>query len=117
MQIAEIKLYLHEIENDFLEKFCDYFQKNPSVWRLFKQYSEKVKGTRGKYSAWAIINQIRWHHEIEKGGDDFKISNDYIGLYARLLARSDREYLDFFSLKEMKRVNKFDQQGQGLLFG
>jgi len=54
-------------------------------WKLFRQFSMEMKNAgKESYSAEIIINQIRWHHDIEsKGGEAFKINNDYKPMYTQ----------------------------------
>jgi len=43
-------------------------------------------------------------------GDDYKISNDYIALYARLFMHENPQYKGFFKTKPMKRVYIAEEQ-------
>ena len=91
------------IDPELLRRFKEYHQKNPEVYNLFKKYALEMAETgRKKYSAWTIINLIRWHHDINSNEDEFKISNDYIAIYARLFAYHHPQYKDFFTFKTMK---------------
>jgi hypothetical protein len=91
------------IDPALLAKFKQYHLANPYVYELFKNYASKMKASgRSRYSAWAIINLIRWHHDIKTTAKDFKISNDFIALYARVLIYREPEFDGFFQLKPMK---------------
>jgi hypothetical protein len=61
---------------------------------------------RKKYSAWTIINKIRWDRDIRTDGDVFKINNDFIALYARKLIDEDSRFDGFFELRRMKPKNR-----------
>ena len=85
------------------EKWWAWHKENPKVWQKFEEYTfQAIQSGRKKYSQWAIINRIRWDREIETQGGDFKISNDYIGFYARLFHARHPEYNGFFRLKSLK---------------
>ena len=84
-------------------KWWEWHKKNPMVYELFEKYTfNAIETGRQHYSHWAIVNRIRWDREIETQGGDFKISNDYIGFYARLFHARHPEYNGFFRLKPLK---------------
>lgn len=84
-------------------KFREYDRRNPEVYREFKLLAyELVEAGREKYGAWAIMNTIRWNHDIRTSGDVFKIRNDFISLYARKLAKEDPAFKTFFTFKRLK---------------
>jgi len=89
--------------NDIKQKWWEWHNKNPEVYELFKRFTMQVINTgRKRYSHWAIMNQIRWHTEIQTSGSEFKISNNYIAYYARLFVHENPKYKNFFTLKQMK---------------
>jgi hypothetical protein len=52
-----------------------------------------------------IANRIRWETSIETYSvEEYKISNDYIALYARKFMQDHPSYDGFFKIKEMKRA-------------
>ena len=86
-----------------LKKFKAYHLSNPDVYSEFRKYAHRMKSTgRPRYSAWCIFNVIRWHTDLKTSGVEFKISNDYIALYPRLLIYNEPEFEGFFSIKAMK---------------
>lgn len=99
------KSLLRMVNKELLAKFERYNKRNPKVYQMFVMYSKKLKRSgRKRYSAWAIVNQVRWEHDIKTYGDKFKISNEYIGLFARKLIDEDASFLGFFRIKKMKAV-------------
>jgi hypothetical protein len=94
-----------EASTELVDKFNRYHRKNPKVYELFHKFSKEVISTgRSRYSAWAIIQRIRWHVDIKtEDPSGFKINNDYIALYTRLLIKEHPEFKNFFELKQMKR--------------
>ena len=88
------------------DKFNQYHKDNPQVYELFKCFTfMAIRRGHNRLSAWMIANRIRWETSIETFTvDEYKISNDYIALYARMFMRDHPEYDGFFKTKEMKRA-------------
>jgi hypothetical protein len=85
---------------DKLAKFKAWHLENPHVYSKFKELAYEMKKTgRSRYSAETIINVLRWHTDLTTTGSEFKISNDYRSMYARLLAYQDPDFERFFSFK------------------
>lgn len=94
-----------DTNKDLFEAFKAYHFANQHIYRLCLQYAREAKRRgKSKYSVWGIINRVRWDVTIETNTDDeFKISNDYIALYARLLVwNHPDEFEGFFTLKAMR---------------
>lgn len=86
-----------------------WHKKNPQVWVLFQKFTfEAIRSGRTNYSHWAVVSRIRWETDIITKGNAFKISNDFIGYYARYFIHSYPEHKDFFVIKPLKheRGNK-----------
>jgi hypothetical protein len=89
------------------EKFQLYHNANPDVYKLFLEYASEMKRVGfSRYSAWAIMNRIRWHHDVNKQRiGRFKISNDYIAWYARkAMADCPAQFRSFFKIKQLSRA-------------
>jgi len=95
------------IDKKLLAKFKTFHADNPDVYRQFKQMARKMK-TKGysKYSAVTIIHTIRWERDLESNGKIFKINNDFIALYARLLIYHVPTFEGFFELRTMKPFDR-----------
>ena len=67
--------------------FAQYFKDNQDIWRAFVRYGHELRDAGNDVgSAWLIVNRIRWDHSLQ-GIDEnkqFKISNTYIAMFARL---------------------------------
>lgn len=80
-----------------------WHKMNPKVWEQFERFALEVARTgRKRYSAWAVIQRVRWHTTIETTGSDFKISNDYIAFYARFFNARHPEHAGLFVTKAFK---------------
>jgi len=88
------------------ERFNQYHRDNPHVYELFKKFTfMAIRRGHNRLSAWMIANRIRWETSIETFSvEEYKISNDYIALYARKFMNDHPEYNGFFKIKEMKRA-------------
>lgn len=96
-----------ECDPKLLQKFEKFHAENPAVYQLFKRFAIEAKGSgRNKFSHWMIMNRIRWYSAVETNGEKYKLSNDFIALYARLLVYNDDSFSRFFTLKEMKKKRK-----------
>ena len=87
-----------------LKKFVLHNAEHPAIYEEFEKLALQVKASgRTRYSQWIIANVIRWHRDLGVSKGDFKISNDFIAYYVRLLMIRHPEFADFFSIKTMKR--------------
>lgn len=92
-------------DKGLMETFMAYHKKNPDIYKSFERFSlEAFKTGRKHYSHWAVAQRIRWYSTIETQGSEFKLSNDLIALYARLVVYRNPEMYGFFKFKKMKRV-------------
>lgn len=85
--------------------FWKYHEQRPQIFEKFKQYAYQMKRAgREHYGAKGIIERIRWdmHMGYEEG--DFKISNTFFPLYARLLVKECPEFDGFFRLKKVRGI-------------
>lgn len=85
-----------------LSKWKQYHSDNPHIWKEFESLSDELRKVTSKSSAWLVINRIRWDHAIRTKGEEFKISNDYIGIYARVYMASKKERNAFFTIRGME---------------
>ena len=86
------------------EKFDAWDKENPEVYDLFCKFTLQAAGRGHKrLSAWMIVNRIRWETSVVTVGNDYKVSNDFIALYARKFMKDHPQYNGFFSIKTMKR--------------
>lgn len=85
--------------------FNNYLKENPTVYKKFKKYANQMfKNGRRRYSAWAIINGIRWETELKTRGNKFKINNDFIALMTRKLVRENKNFKGFFLTRPLKQT-------------
>lgn len=74
------------LASHIVDKFWLYHQENPHIFELYLRFSRELKNSgRQFYGAKAITERIRWHVAVETKGEDFKIGNNHVSCYARLL--------------------------------
>lgn len=84
---------LPEQKTKMVNDFLMYHKANPGIYRLFDRFAQQVvQAGRLRYSSWAIANAIRWHSDIVVRTKDFKLSNNFIGAYARLWRQKNRKH-------------------------
>lgn len=106
-----VNLYkvLADADTQVIDAFGKYHKANPVVWEHFKKFAMEIRATKRKrYSAWTIINRIRWEHDIGVHSEDFKINNNYIAFYARILIHTNPEFKDFFELRALKKPREVE---------
>ena len=89
-----------EVETSF-ERFVRFHGENPIVWRKFRAKCFRLWAVDIRsWGAWPIFGSLRYDHKLKTGGDDYKINNNYIGFYARLLMVKEPKFESFFNIRE-----------------
>lgn len=98
-----------DVPEKLRKKFKTYHQENPDIYFKFKELSEELYLTgRKKYSAHCIMNKIRWDYDIKTSDKTFKINNDYIPVYARLLMYQYPKFRYFFNIRSHSRTEYYE---------
>ena len=93
--------------DELVDAFADYHRANPRIFALFCRFALEVARVRSHYSAWAIVQRIRWHVEIEtRSADELKINNNWAALYARLFSLKHPEHENLFRCRKMTTAEK-----------
>ena len=94
-------------------KWWAWHLKNPHVYHLFRRFTfEALEKRRHRHlGAWLVVNRIRWETSVETGGDDFKISNDFIAYYARLFMAENPQHKGLFRTKPLKEERYQEEAG------
>ena len=99
------------MKQDLKEKWWAWHKQNPEFYKLFERFTfQAIERGHTRLSAWLIVNRIRWETMIVTTGDDYKISNDFIALYARLFMHYNPQYKGFFRTKPMTRATFVDEE-------
>jgi hypothetical protein len=96
---------------DHEEKFLEYHKENPHVYELFKKYcTAAFESGRRHYSAYAIFERIRWHHDIETKCElGFKLNNNHRPYYARMYQMQFPNRAHFFRTRVVRGERQYDQ--------
>lgn len=95
-------------------RFLRFHEDNPHVYSLFDHFTRQaVASGIPRYSAYAIVNRIRWHTTIETVGSQFKISNDHIPHLARMWLRENPAHKDFFVTHALKHEMDLEPLEEG----
>lgn len=87
-----------------VEAYQQWARANPSVPDTFLALARQMRAAgKRRYSAWAVVNRIRWDYDIRTTGDEFKIRNDFIAMLARHAIARDPSLEEFFELRQMGR--------------
>jgi hypothetical protein len=85
-----------------VERFRQFHADNGFVYARFFEKALAARAKFSKYSAVTIIHSIRWERDLQTDGEVFKINNDYIALYSRLLMHFHPSYFGgFFETRAM----------------
>lgn len=86
-----------------LRKFQEFHAANPAVYAEFARYSRQMREAgRDRYSAYGVVEVLRWHRNIATTGDVFKINNNFVPIYVRLFVLRHPEYATFFELRRVR---------------
>lgn len=91
--------------NTLGRKWLIWHRENPAFFELFEQFTkEAIRAGHTQLSGWLIINRVRWETDVVTTGDKYKISNNYVALFARLFMIKYPEYIGFFKTKKMSSI-------------
>ena len=76
----------------------------PDVCALFERLALQVSAKgHNRYSADAVLHQIRWHFNIERGDREFKANNDWTSALARWFIARHPDLPKFFETREKRK--------------
>lgn len=85
------------------ERFEQYDRANPQIFEAMLSIARRWKAAgRTHCSADFLLHILRWETGL-RGGDDFKINNDYAARYARKMAQQyPHEFGGFFEFRRLR---------------
>ncbi len=89
--------------------FLDYHHKNPEVFSLFRDIALRLyqRGVR-HYGARCIMEVVRYESALRTAGEPWRINNNHIPFFARLLMMQDQRFADgFFEIRESRQRKRF----------
>jgi hypothetical protein len=116
MRPDPLRAVFADADAELVDRFLDYHRDHPTVFAEFAKRAVQMRAAgRQRYSQWTIVQAIRWHHDL-RSHEAFKINNDFIALYARLMIHEHPEFAKFFELRSMKpagRAMSHEEVGRG----
>jgi len=103
-----------------LSEFKAFHRKNKFVYSLFKQLAfQAIMEGRTRYSQQAIWHILRWNYDIATNAKDYKLSNNYIALYARLAIKEHPKHFGngFFQLRNFGPRRKENGKAEENYYG
>jgi len=98
---------LFEYPQDSVILFREYHRERPEIYRAFCKYALQMAGSgRSRYGAKGVMERIRWDQAIQYPGDDFKISNSFISMYARVAMVHYPQLDGLFQTKKVRGVKR-----------
>jgi hypothetical protein len=86
-------------------QFQQFHAENPRVWSIFKAAADRhFERGRKHYSAYLIIEEIRWHESM----DGLRINNNHIPYYSRMYRAVNKgnPKQDFFERRRRKSADR-----------
>ena len=87
------------------DKFEEFNRLNPQVYSVLESMTaEMVNRGRRKIGIKMLIEVLRWNYYLETDdpNSDFKINNNYVSYYARLILERHPEWDGVFELRGIK---------------
>ncbi len=104
----ELALYILTSKN--AKKARDFDIENPSFYNLFKnKVNEAKKSGVKKYGVKGVFELLRWHYQVERRRDNFKVNNTYAPYFARKVMSEYPWLEEFFDIRETKITDKASQ--------
>ena len=94
---APLRTRLDELKEEFLK----FDEECPRVWQYFQMFTfDRIYRGFKRFSAYAVIERIRWETELPDTEGEFKISNNHRPFYARAFMEAFPQHVGFFQLNE-----------------
>jgi|TARA_R110002072_G_scaffold127164_1_gene264408 hypothetical protein len=104
---TETEFYEMMRESALGRDWVTWHNRNPQFFTLFERFTnEAISRGHNNLSGWLIANRVRWETNIVTRGNEYKIKNDFIALFARLFMVRHQQYIGFFRTKRMKRLKR-----------
>ncbi len=89
-------------EGTIQEKFEKYHAERPEIYDQLLRLTRELQSYGFRhYGMKSIWERMRWHFQIEKGDQEFKLNNNYTSRYARKLVHDHPELEGFFEMREL----------------
>ena len=91
-------------DTELVKRYRNWLSGNTQAFPLFEKLANDIRNAgHTRYSAWALVQVMRFHSDLEQT-ESFKINNNYVALLARDLVEIDPSFEGFFVFRQTKRV-------------
>jgi hypothetical protein len=84
------------------ERWKQYHFANTHVYELFEQFAREAMQRKSRIGARFVFERIRWYEQVEKGCNHYRVNNDFVAFYARLLMLEKSEFKGLFITRKIK---------------
>lgn len=85
------------------ERFEAFHLANPLVYRALVRFAgQAIDAGHDRLSIWLLANRLRWEAIVSTTGDDYRINNNFLALYARLAMAKEPRLDGFFETRKLK---------------
>jgi hypothetical protein len=89
--------------SNVVARFKAFHQQNPHIFAHFMRLADEMRATgRERYSARTIVEVMRWHYNLKTSGNVFKVNDDFVPIYARVLIHEHPRFDGFFELRAVR---------------
>ena len=100
--MTEIQEQTHK-EETIQSAFLTFHYNNPQVYDLFKKFAYEARDAGFRHiGAKAIAERIRWQTMLETHGGGWKVNNNYVSRYVRMLLDECPFFRGFFETRGLK---------------
>lgn len=94
------------------DAFLDFHRANPHIYHGIVRYAHQMRSHgRRRYSMWAVVNRVRWDHDLATGGRSaFKINNNFAAIYTRMVEHFHPDLVGFFGKRHMEGEHWLDPE-------
>ena len=96
-------------KNCLASQFLYHIRTNPAIYNYFEEFAfDMIRKKPDRGSAWMIANRVRWETkfaEVPIEETIFKVTNNFIALYARLFMARHPQHEGYFQIKNMKTIS------------
>jgi len=90
--------------------FEQFDAENPAVWIEFRDSALRlIEAGRRHYGAKSIMETIRFHRDVRRNAEGFKINNNFTAYYARKFMDLYPEHEGFFETRAVRREQSDEQ--------
>lgn len=89
------------------DAFVKFHRANPGVWLMFEKFTlMAIASGKTHYSSASIFERMRWHMDIDTGGGEVLLNNNFRAYYARMFHYKHPEHCGFFRNRKMTSRSK-----------